>query len=106
MDTDLGYSEDDLKADLRAWWDDQVSTEDDPFADPQPPRTGTIFEVVPAIDSLGVVEALITIEKHLKCEVPPRIIKAGGYRDFEEMAGDLLPKIRALVIKQRKKDAA
>lgn len=107
MNTHLGYSEDDLTADLRSWWDDQVADADDPFADPQPPpRTGTIFEVLPVVDSLGVVTALITIEKHVQFELPPGIIKAGGYRSFEEMVGDLLPKVRALVIKQRKKEAA
>jgi hypothetical protein len=104
--SELGYSEDDLRADLQTWWNDQVANDDDPFADPRPPRTGTIFEVVPEVDSLGVVAALITIEKHVKFEVPPRIIKAGGYRTFEEMADDLLPKVRALVLKQRKKEAA
>ena len=106
MSTGLGYSEDDLTADLRTWWDDEVADADDPFGDPRPARTGTIFEVVPAVDSLGVVTALITIEKHVKFEVPPRIIRPGGYRSFEEMISDLLPKIRALVIKQRKKEAA
>jgi len=104
--TKLGYSEDDLKADLRTWWDDQVANEDDPFANSELPRTGTIFEVVPKIDSLGVVTALIVVEKHVKFEVPARIIKAGGYHSFEEMVGDLLPKVRALVIKKGSKEAA
>ena len=106
MSTDLAYSEDDLTADLRTWWNDQIANADDPFADPRPPRSGTIFEVVPMIDSLGVVAALITIEKHVNFEVPPRIIKAGGYKDFEEMIADLLPKVSALAIKRRRKEAA
>jgi len=106
MSSDLGYSEDDLAADLRTWWDDQVADADDPFADPRPPRAGTIFEVVPVVDSLGVVTALITIGKHVGFDVPPRLIKAGGYRSFEEMLAHLLPRIRALVIQRRKKEAA
>ena len=106
MSGDLGYSEDDLAVDLRSWWDDQVADADDPFADPLPPKAGTIFEVVPVVDSLGVVTALITIEKHVKFEVPPSIIKPGGYRTFEEMLAHLLPRIRALKIQRRKKEAA
>lgn len=106
MSSDFGYSEDDLAADLRIWWDDQVADADDPFSDPRPPREGTIFEVVPVVDSLGVVTALLTIEKHVKFEVPPQIIKAGGYRSFEEMLAHLLTRIRALVIQRRKKEAA
>jgi len=104
MSTGLGYSEDDLTRDLRTWWDEEVGA-DDPFADPRPPRAGTIFEVMPEVDSLGVVTALITIEKHVGFEAPARIIRAGGYRSFDEMAGDLLPKIRALAIKKRKEAA-
>jgi hypothetical protein len=106
MSSDLDYSEDDLAADLKVWWDDQVADVDDPFADPRPPREGTIFEVVPVVDSLGVVTALLTIEKHVNFEVPARIIKAGGYRSFEEMLAHLLPRIRSLVLQRRKKEAA
>jgi hypothetical protein len=104
-DIGLGYSDRKLAADLRTWWDDQVDAEDDPFADPQPPRTGTIFEVVPAVDSLGVVTALITIEKHVGFTVPPRIIQRGGYNSCDDMLNDLLPKIRALVLRKRKEAA-
>lgn len=106
MSAGLGYSEIDLIADLQVWWDDQVANAEDPFADPRPPRAGTIFEVVPVIDSLGVVTALLTIEKHVNFEVPARIIRAGGYRSFDDMTADLLPKIRTLVTRQRKKEAA
>jgi hypothetical protein len=106
MTPNLGYSENDLTADLRRWWDDQVADPNDPFAEPRPSRSGTIFDVVPAVDSLGVVEVLITIEKHVNCEVPVGIIRPGGYRNFEEMIADLLPKTRAFAMKQRKKEAA
>lgn len=106
MSADLGYSEEELTADLQIWWDEQVSDSDDPFAEPSGPRTGTIFEVVPMVDSLAVVTALITIENHVKFEIPPQIIRAGGYGDFPRMIADLLPKVRALVLKKHKKEAA
>jgi acyl carrier protein len=106
MRTNPSYSEEALTADLRKWWKEQVTDEDDPFSAPRTPRSGTIFEVVPAVDSLSVVAALVAMEKHLDFEVPPRIIKPGGYRDCEEMIADLLPKVRDLRLKQSKKEAA
>jgi len=96
--------EGELIKDLQAWWDDQVGGgPDDPFADP-PPSTGTIFDVIPVIDSLGVVTALITIEKHAGFKVPPRVIRRGGYNSFDDMVSDLLPKVHALVAKKAGSD--
>ncbi|MGH8634238.1 MAG: hypothetical protein ACRET7_08905, partial [Burkholderiales bacterium] len=97
---DLGYDENALVKDLQAWWDDEVGGGgNDPFAEPKKP-SGTIFDVLPVIDSLGAVAGLITIEKHVGFNVPPRVIRRGGYRDFKDLVGDLLPKIRALVEKR------
>jgi hypothetical protein len=106
MSANPGYSEIDLIDELRAWWDSQVGDAQDPFATPHPPHAGTIFEIVVAVDSLCVVSALAKITKHIKIPVPPGIIKPGGYCSFEEMMSDLLPKIRVLMIKQSKKEAA
>ena len=106
MSVKTGYSEEALIADLKTWWDKQVSTDDDPFADPPRSRIGTIFEVVPVLDSLGVVSALVTIEKHLDFQIPPQVIKPGGYSCFDEMISDLLPKIRTLIGKLRKRKEA
>ena len=103
------YSEEALSADLRAWWDGEVGGEDDPFADPKPAASGTIFDVLPAIDSLGCVNGLLTIEKHVGFEVPSRILRRGGYSSFEDMTLDLLPKVRAMVERRqppRRKEAA
>jgi hypothetical protein len=104
-----GYSEEALTADLRAWWDGEVGGVDDPFADPKPAASGTIFDVLPAIDSLGCVNGLLTIEKHVGFEVPSRILRRGGYSSFNEMAADLLPKVRAMMDRRptrRRKEAA
>lgn len=102
------YSEEALLDDLRSWWDDEVG-DADPFADPKP-GSGTIFDVIPTIDSLGAVNGLLTIEKHVGFEVPPRVIRSGGYASFDDMTADLLPKVRAMVAhrwsKPRRKEAA
>lgn len=106
---EYSYSEKALSADLRAWWDGEVGGADDPFADPKPAASGTIFDVLPAIDSLGCVNGLLTIEKQVGFEVPSRILRRGGYSSFEDMASDLLPKVRAMVERRqtpRRKEAA
>jgi hypothetical protein len=96
-DEDRGYDEGALVGDLRVWWDDQVGGgEDDPFADATPP-TGTIFDAIPVIDSLGAVTGLITVEQHVGFKVPSRVIRRGGYNSFDDLIDDLLPKVRALV---------
>lgn len=106
------FSEEALLDDLRSWWDDEVGDADpfaDPFADPKL-GSGTIFDVIPTIDSLGAVNGLLTIERHVGFEVPPRVIRPGGYVSFDDMTADLLPKVRAMVAhrwsKPRRKEVA
>lgn len=95
----ISYSETDLVADMKAWWDDEVASDSDPFAVAKP-ATGTIFDALPAIDSLGAINVLLTIEKHVGFEVTARIIRPGGYNSFDEMASDLTSKARALAEKR------
>lgn len=100
---DLEYDEKALLNDLKVWWDDQIGGgEDDPFAMPKPAE-GTIFDVLPTIDSLGVVSGLITIEKYVGFKIPPHVIRQGGYSSFDELSADLLQKVKALVEKRKQK---
>ena len=104
----LGYSEDQLVKGLQKWWDEEVTGVDDPFAETPPtsgtpPSAGTIYEVQPAIDSLGVVRRLAIIDKHLGFDIPPSIVRRGGYYSFQDMISDLLPKISDLYTKYYKK---
>lgn len=96
---DLGYDEDALEQDLRAWWDDQVG-DDDPFANPKPP-TGTIYDVVPTMDSLSAVTGLVIVETHVGFEVPPTTIRRGGYTGVDDVVNDILPKVRVLADKHK-----
>jgi hypothetical protein len=103
VDNSADFDEGALLRDLRIWWDNQVGgSATDPFAAP-PHAKGTIFDVLPAIDSLGVVSGLITLENHAGIKIPARIIRRGGYKDFEDMTSDLLPKVKALVEKNKQK---
>lgn len=96
-----GFDEAAIRAELQAWWDDQVVNSDDPFANPKVPA-GTIFDVVPVVDSFSVTTALVAIEKHVGFKVPPRIIQRGGYDSFDEMVNDLVPKVGFLFEKKTK----
>jgi hypothetical protein len=102
--TAVGFDEKALLADLKAWWDEQVGN-DDPFAPPKL-APGTIMDVLPEVDSLAVVTALIVMEGHLPCEVPPSVIRPGGYHSFEDMCQDLMPKLKALNEKHSKTKGA
>ena len=44
-----------------------------------------------------------TVEKF---EIPESVIKKGGYDDFAEMRGDLIPRLQALYDKKREKQNA
>lgn len=92
-----GFDAKALLADLKTWWDEQVG-KDDPFASPKP-TPGTIMDVLPPVDSLATVTALVVIEAHLPCEVPPTVIRPGGYHGFDDLVQDMLPRLQALVDK-------
>jgi len=96
-----GLDEAALLKDLETWWNEEVGG-NDPFAPPKPPA-GTIFDALPAIDSLGVVAGIVVIEAHLPCKVPLRLIRPGGYNSFDDLVADLMPKLRDLVKKHTPK---
>ena len=100
MARSLGYEEPGLVADLRDWWEEEGGAKD-PFAPPKP-TADTIYDLQPEIDSLAVVKGLVIIEKHVGFDVAPTVIRRGGYRSFDAMVADLLPKIRALAKKQQR----
>ena len=82
---------------LKDWWDKETTgRKTDPFAKP-----GTLYDTVVEMDSLSVVNVLVTIEKIVGFEPPVTIIKRGGYRDQQEMVDHMVPGIRALFLKHR-----
>ena len=48
----------------------------------------------PAIDSKRVVDATVVTKLVLGIELPPEIIKAGGYASCDEMIVDIVPKLQ------------
>lgn len=90
------FDESALLRDLQIWWAEEVG-ERDPFATPKPTTTG--LEQSIEVDSLAMVSVLMVLEKHLPCQMPSSAIRPGGYLGFDDMAQDLLPKVKALLRK-------
>ncbi|MEP1930129.1 MAG: hypothetical protein ABJJ37_02485, partial [Roseibium sp.] len=55
---------------------------------------GSIISKTPAIDSKRVLDASSVTKEIIDIEIPPEIIKPGGYDACNEMLDDLLPKLR------------
>lgn len=82
---------------LKDWWNKETSgRQTDPFAKPK-----TLYDTVVEMDSLSVVNVLVTIEKIVGFELPVTVIKRGGYHDQNEMISHMVPKIRDLFLKHR-----
>lgn len=96
------FPESKIRAALIEFWN-KTSAEnvDDPFAQELSAK-GTIYDLLPDMDSLTVVNSLLLIEEILGIEVPAKIVKAGGYTSQKQMLDDLLPKIRKEFEKNRK----
>lgn len=87
--------EKEIRKAIEQWWAKQdAERANDPF---KPlPQVGTLYEVLPAIDSLTIMDAILEIEKVVQFEIPVSCIKKGGYESREEMITHLLKQIRKL----------
>ncbi|RWC33316.1 MAG: hypothetical protein EOS70_15120 [Mesorhizobium sp.] len=102
----------DLLQGLQDWFEKEAASIDDIVANSAPSGTGgSIISGLPAIDSKRIVDATMITEEVLGIELPPEIIKAGGYETFEEMVDHLIPLLKQvycneLKIKKTKKAKA
>ncbi|PDT50586.1 MULTISPECIES: hypothetical protein [Sinorhizobium] len=88
---------------LRDWFDAETTSIDDIIATSAPSGTGgSIVSARPAIDSKRVVDATVITEEVLGIELPPEIIKPGGYESFEEMTDHLVPMLKRVFTKEIK----
>jgi hypothetical protein len=83
-----------LREDLKRWWEDEKA---DLEADPMPadPEMDPLWEGMPEIDSKSVVKASPIIRQHVGADLDPKLIRKGGYDSFDDLANDLLPRVRA-----------
>jgi hypothetical protein len=88
-----------LIAELKEWFEEETAAIDGSVeADAPSGSGGSIVGMRPAIDSKRVVDATVVTKKVLGIELPPQIIKAGGYASCEEMVADLVPKLQKVFI--------
>jgi hypothetical protein len=84
-----------LIAELQAWYLEETEAIDGSVQEATPSGDGgSIVTVRPAIDSKRVVDATLITETVLGIQLPPEIIKPGGYQTFEEMTADIVPKLK------------
>jgi hypothetical protein len=79
-----------LRAALETWWEDEAQSFDAAVA-----GTAPVWEGMPEIDSKAVVKASPIIKQFTGGDLDPRMIRKGGYTSFDDLANDLLPKLRA-----------
>ncbi|TPJ38874.1 hypothetical protein FJ434_22825 [Mesorhizobium sp. B2-5-13] len=104
---DLGKTFDAKKPELverlKQWFDNETTSIDDLISTSAPSGTGgSVVSARPAIDSKRVVDTTVITEEILGIELPPEIIKPGGYNDFQEMVDHLVPLLRRVYTKDLK----
>lgn len=83
-----------LKSRLEAWFAEETSSIDGTIEAGAPSGTGgSIMGKRPAIDSKRVVDATVITQEVIGIDLPPEIIKPGGYDSCDEMLDDLRPKL-------------
>ena|SRR5690242_16341153 len=96
------FPEQELRAALLNFWDQKVKERrKDPFS-AKSKIEGTVYELVPALDSMTIVRSFVVVGKLLKMKIPVGLVKRGGYDSREEMLDDLIPKIKKHYEKKHK----
>ncbi|KDA01281.1 hypothetical protein [Hyphomonas oceanitis] len=94
---------DELGEALEEWYEEEAQAIDANIVEDAPSGTGgSIISKTPAIDSKRVLDASSVTSEILDIEIPPEIIKPGGYDSCDEMLDDLLPKLRDVYSGKRK----
>lgn len=94
---------------LKDWYDEETAAIDGSVVSAAPSGSGgSIISARPAIDSKRVVDATLITEEVLGIELPPEIIKAGGYESYEAMLDHIVPCLEKvftgeLKVKKRKR---
>jgi len=84
-----------LVSELKSWFDEETASIDGTVSAGAPSGSGgSIIAMRPAIDSKRVVDATVITKKVLGIELPPEIIKAGGYDSCDEMINDIVPRLQ------------
>jgi hypothetical protein len=79
-----------LRDALKKWWEDEAQCFDAAIA-----GTAAVWRGMPEIDSKAVVKASPVMRRFIGGDLDPKMIRKGGYASFDDLAADLLPKLRA-----------
>jgi len=92
------FPESAIRNHIKQFWNEKTDEEaDNPFA---MERKNTLHDVLPVIDSLEIVKFMLRIEEIIDMEIPPKVIRRGGYDSCDEMMRHLMPQLRELYAKQ------
>ncbi len=88
-----------LIVELEAWFQEEAEAIDAGVESGAPSGSGgSIMGMRPAIDSKRVLDATAVTKKVLEIDLPPEIIKPGGYDSCAEMIADIVPKLERVFI--------
>ena len=89
---------DELIAALSDWYDDEMEAIDSGIDEGVPQGdAGAISSVGPAIDSKRVLDASSVTKSVIGIDVPPKIIRKGGYNDLDDLVSHLVPRLRKVI---------
>jgi hypothetical protein len=89
-----------LSAALKRWWRQESTDFDSAIRAGSGAGIVPVWNRMPEIDSKAIVKASPIFEQYLGLQLPPSMIKRGGYDSFEQLWDDLIPKLRELFTKQ------
>ncbi|MDX8527752.1 hypothetical protein RFM68_24945 [Mesorhizobium sp. MSK_1335] len=88
-----------LVAGLETWFEQEVEAIDGSVETSAPAGSGgSIIGMRPAIDSKRVLDARAVTKKVLEMDLPPEIIKPGGYDSCADMIADIVPKLEKVFV--------
>lgn len=91
-----------IRAAFAAWWrQEQLDAAELAAGTPQPKRPASVLTPIIEIDSHRATIALLTVEDAIGSQIPPRLVKMGGYTSIEDMAEHLVSELKKLFIKKQ-----
>lgn len=90
-----------LRKALKDWWEVEQKDFDELMETRADGNLVSVLAPNIEIDSLRAVRALIELEALVGFDIPPRVVRLGGYLSFEDMEGHLILELKKLEEKKR-----
>lgn len=93
-------------ANLNAWWEQECGDWDTLVEGKSPDVLSggeDLWNCMPVVDSKAVARTSPIFERHFGIPLDVKLIRRGGYKSFDEMVGDLVPKMLEIVKSNRAK---